>query len=304
MRLGFVTAILPDLDFQQVLDFAAAEQFDCVEPMCWPPGGKDRKFGGVTHLDVTDFTQPAADDILRQCADAGVTISALGYYPNPLSGDDQEAEFARQHLRRVIRAAPLLHVQTVNTFIGADHRLPHEANFARFVQVWPDLVRFAEDHGVRIAIENCPMLFTLDEWPAGKNLAISPEIWQRMFEAIPSDHFGLNYDPSHMILQMMDYVEPIYEFRDRLFHIHAKDMAIDRARLNRRGILGLGWSVPKIPGHGEVDWRRFVSALRDVGYQGPVSIEIEDDEFLGPLEKRKQSLRLSRDVLRPLVGSP
>ena len=211
---------------------------------------------------------------------------------------------ARRHraFAQVIRAARLLGLNNVNTFIGADHRRNVDENFAAFMRTWPDLIRYAEDHNMAIGIENCPMLFSWDEWPAGKNLAYSPAVWRRMFEAIPSKHFGLNYDPSHMILQMMDYLRPIYEFRDRIFHTHAKDMKIDRQKLDDRGILGLGWSTPKIPGLGSIDWAAWISALTDVGFHGHVAIEVEDDSFRDSLEARKQSLRISRNVLRPLIG--
>jgi sugar phosphate isomerase/epimerase len=164
------------------------------------------------------------------------------------------------------------------------------------------LIRFAEDHDIRIGIENCPMLFSQDEWPAGKNLAYSPAIWRRMFEAIPSKNFGLNFDPSHFVFQMMDYVAPIFEFRDRLFHTHAKDMKIERDRLDARGIFAMGWSTPKVPGLGDIDWSAWISALTDVGYRGPVCVEVEDDAFHDSLESRKRSLRISRNVLRPLIG--
>jgi len=302
MQLGFVTAILPELPFSDVLQFAAAEDYDCVEVMCWPVGKAERKYAGVTHIDVTDFSRTKADDVHALCDEHGVAISALGYYPNILAADAEESRRSIEHLKRVIVASELLGLRTANTFIGADPKLPAEDNLQRFAQVWPDIVRFAEDHGVRLGIENCPMLFTRDEWPSGKNLAYSPAIWRRMFETIPSDSLGLNYDPSHMIWQMMDYIEPIYEFGHKLFHAHAKDMKIDRRKLDAGGILSLGWSVPKIPGLGEVDWNRFVSALSDVGYDGPICVEVEDAAFAPGLEARKTSLRISRNVLRPLVG--
>ena len=302
MQLGFVTAILPDLSFEEVLKFAAAEQFDCVEVMCWPVGKAERKFAGVTHIDVTDFTQAAADDVRALCDKHGVSLSGLGYYPTILSADAEEGRVATAHLKKVIAAARLLGLSNTNTFIGADHRRNADENFDLFRKVWPDLIKFAEDHDQKIGIENCPMLFTWDEWPAGKNLAYSPFVWRRMFEAIPSRHFGLNYDPSHMILQMMDYLQPIYDFRDRLFHTHAKDMKIDRQKLDDRGIHGLGWSTPKIPGLGAINWAAWISSLTDVGYRGPVCIEVEDDSFRDTLDARKQSLRISRNVLRPLLG--
>lgn len=301
MQLGFVTAILPELSLEEVLRFASEESYDCVEAMCWPAGKAQRRYAGVTHVDVVDLTQTKADDVNALCDQYGVVISGLGYYPNLLSGDAEESRVSLEHLKRVIAAAPRLGLKNVNTFIGADHRLPLERNFDRFKETWPEIIRFAEDCDVYLGIENCPMLFSSDEWPSGKNLAYSPRIWRRMFEEIPSDHFGLNYDPSHMIWQMMDYLAPIHEFRHKLFHTHAKDMKIEQSRLNDEGILALGWSTPKIPGLGDVNWNRFLSALTDAGYDGPVCVEVEDRAFEQTLELRKKSLRISRNVLRPLI---
>jgi sugar phosphate isomerase/epimerase len=319
MQLGFVTAILNDLSFEEVLRFASDEGFDCVEVMCWPVGKAERKYAGVTHVDVTNFTAAAADDVLALCDKHRVAISALGYYPNILSANGEESQLAIEHLRKVIVAAQLLargnspwmrtfagktggpQGPNVNTFIGADHHQPLEHNLRRFAEVWPAIIQHAEEQGVYVGIENCPMLFTGDEWPSGKNLAYSPAIWRRMYEVIPSAQFGLNYDPSHLVWMMMDYLQPIREFASRLFHVHAKDMKIERDKLNQRGILALGWSTPKIPGLGDVDWPRFVSALTDAGYDGPVCIEVEDDAFRRHLEDRQRSLRIARDVLRPMV---
>ncbi len=304
MQLGFVTAIFPDLTFEEVLQFAAQEQFDCVEVMCWPPGKADRKFGGVCHIDVTDFSSSQAEQVHALCRKHNVAISGLGYYPNILSADAEEAQVARDHLRAVMDAARVLGLRNVNTFIGNDHTAPLETNFENFRQVWPELVAYAERQDLLLGIENCPMLFTLDEWPSGKNMARSPDVWRKMFEAIPSAHFGLNYDPSHLVMQMMDYVRPLFEFSDKLFHLHAKDMKIERERLGNLGILAPnpGWSTPKIPGLGDVRWDRFISALTDVGYDGPICVEVEDDAFFQDLDARKRSLRISRNVLRPLLG--
>ncbi|OHB79671.1 MAG: AP endonuclease [Planctomycetes bacterium RBG_16_64_10] len=301
MQLGFVSAILNDLSLAQVLQFAADEDYDCVEVMCWPKGRAERKFAGVTHIDVVDFTQARSDDTRALCEQYGVKLSGLGYYPNPLSGDADEARVARDHLRRVMDAAARLGLDTVNTFIGADHTQPMEVNFSQFATVWPDLIAYAEQRQVRIGIENCPMLFSSDEWPFGKNLARSPEVWRRMFATIPSDHFGLNYDPSHMVLQMMDYVAPIHEFRTRLFHTHAKDMKIEHDALDSQGVLALNWTTPKIPGLGDIDWHRWISALTDAGYDGPVCVEVEDEAFMPDLVARKKSLRIAHNVLRPLL---
>jgi len=272
--------------------------------MSWPVGKAERKFAGVTHVDVTDFSQARADDVNALCAKHSVSLSALGYYPNLLDPDAETAAVALEHLKRVITATPLLGLNTVNTFAGRNWKLSVEDNWPRFLEVWRSLVNFAEDHGVRIGIENCPMLFTKDEWPGGKNLATSPAIWRRMFAEIPSANFGLNYDPSHFALQFMDPVSPLREFRGKLFHLHAKDVKIDRERLNEVGAFAepLKWHQPRIPGYGEIDWARFMGALMETGYDGPVCIEVEDDTFGKTLAGRQAALRVARNVLRPYFG--
>jgi sugar phosphate isomerase/epimerase len=304
MILGFVSAILPDLPLEAVLRFAADEGFDCVELMCWPPGKAERRYGGVTHLDVTEFGPAEAEQVQKVAAAAGVQISGLGYYPNPLAPDREEAQVAADHLRKLILASERLGLGLVNTFVGRDPAKSVAANWPRFLEVWRPLVRFAEDHGVKIAIENCPMLFTEDEWPGGKNLAVSPAVWRRMFEEIPSPMFGLNYDPSHLVWQQMDPALPIREFADRIFHVHAKDVRVGRERLNQVGILAppLEYHTPKLPGLGEVDWPAFFAALTDGGYTGAVCIEVEDRAYEGSLEARKRALVQSGRFLRSFVS--
>lgn len=302
MQLGFVSAIFGDLSFEEVLQHAADIGYDCVEVMCWPPGGPDRKYGGVMHLDVTEFTQAQADDTNALCERYGVKISALGYYSIPLSSDKEQAEASRAHLPKVIDAAKLLGLTTVNSFIGANHLLNLEENFKLFEQVWPELIRYAEGQGIRIGIENCPMLFP-HTWPFGLNMARTPSIWRRMFEIIPSASFGLNYDPSHLRMQLIDPIAPIYEFGSRIFHAHAKDMRIDQHKLDDVGSLvpPMERSTAKVPGLGDIDWGKWIGALSDVGYDGPVCVEVEDEAFEGSIERRKQSLQISYNVLRPLV---
>ena len=299
MKLGFVTAILPELSFEEVLRFAKAEGFSSVEVMCWPPGKAERRYAGVTHIDVTTLDKDGIKRIQDLTASTGVAISGLGYYPNPLVADADEAKVYVDHLHRLIDASADLGVNVVNSFIGRDPKSSFEANFPRFVATWTPLIRHASDRGVRVGIENCPMLFTPDEWPGGKNLATTPAIWRKMFEAIPSPNFGLNYDPSHMILQHMDYVGPMYEFKDRLVHVHAKDARIDRKRLDEHGVFSYPnlWHTPKIPGQGDVNWGKFFGALAETGYDGHVAIEVEDRAFEGSLEKRKESLIVSRRYL-------
>lgn len=303
MQLGFVTAILGDLPFEQVLKCAGQIGYDCVEVMCWPPGIVDREYGGVAHLDCTEFSQAQADDARALCEKHRVAISALGYYPNPLSHDDEEAQLARVHLRKVIDAAAKLGLPGVNTFIGANHKLPLDDNLHLFEKVWPEIVNYAENSNIRIGIENCPMLVK-ESWPFGWNLARTPAIWRRMFEVIPSPFFGLNYDPSHLRMQLMDPIAPIREFGQRIFHSHAKDMRIDKEKLDRLGslVLPMDRSSAKIPGLGDVNWGKYIGALADAGFDGPVCVEVEDQAFEGSVERRRKSLEISYRVLRPLIA--
>jgi len=302
MQLGFVTAILPDLPLEEVLRFAAGEGFECVEVMCWPKGKAERRYAGVTHLDVVGFTKTAAEDIRALLAKHKVGISGLGYYPNPLVADAGERKVYGDHIKSVIDAAALLGLGVVNTFVGRDPAKTIDQNWPVFRSVWPDLIRHAAGKGIRVGIENCPMIFSDDEWPGGKNLAVSPAVWRRMFAEIPDAHWGLNFDPSHMIWQMMDYVKPLYEFADRLVHIHAKDVRIDRDRLDEVGVMGLKWHTPKLPGLGDVNWGRFFAALTDVGYKGAVCIEAEDRAYEGTLADRKRCLVQSGRFLRQYVS--
>jgi len=303
MQLGFASAILPDLDRNEVLAFAREGNFTCVELMCWPKGAAERRYAGVTHIEVETVDDEAAKRIRDETASAGVRISGLGYYPNALSPDPAEAEAAVAHIQKVIEASARLGVGLVNTFVGRDWTKSVDENWPRFLDTWRPLIAFAEERGVRVAIENCPMLFSRDEWPGGKNLAHSPAVWRRMFEDIPSPSFGLNFDPSHLVWQGLDIPSAIREFGSRIFHTHAKDARIDRHKLADVGILAfpLQFHTPKLPGLGDVDWGAFFSALTDTGYDGPVCIEVEDRAYEGSLETRKASLRQSADFLRQFV---
>ncbi|MEQ8791906.1 MAG: sugar phosphate isomerase/epimerase [Pirellulaceae bacterium] len=300
MKLGFVSAILPDLSLDEVLSVAAEADFDCVEVMCWPVSKAERRYAGITHIDVTDFDEAAAGRVREVVDKTGVEISGLGYYPNPLSPNREEGEQAAAHIRKVMSAAALLGVGRMNTFVGRDWTKSVEDNWPRFLEVWRPLIAHADQCGVKVGIENCPMLFTDDEWPGGKNLATTPAIWRRMFADIPSPNFGLNYDPSHMVWQQMDYLRPIETFIDRIHHAHAKDVRLDRHRLDEVGILAtpLQYHTPKLPGLGEVDWGKYFSVLADAGYRGPVCVEVEDRAYEGSLESRKAALWQSAKYLR------
>lgn len=303
MQLGFVSAILPDLNLEEVFAFAAETGYDCVELMCWPKGKAERRYAGVTHVDATDFSAKEAETIDALARSYGVSISGLGYYPNPLVADREEGQVYIDHIKKVVRAAALLGVHQMNTFIGRDYTKSVEGNWPRFLEVWTDIIGYAESQKVRVGIENCPMLFTYDEWPGGKNLGTTPAIWRKMYEAIPSENFGLNYDPSHMIWQHMDYLAPMRNFAHKLFHVHAKDVRIDYHKLNEVGIMAPPneWHSPKLPGLGDVDWGKFFSTLTSTGYDGPVCVEVEDRAYEGSLERRKASLRQSYTYLRQFV---
>ena len=303
MKLGFVSAIVPEMSLEDVFELAAEENYSCVELMCWPMGKVSRRYAGVTHLDVVNFKKSDVARVTDIMAATDVEISGLGYYPNPLTPNPEEAKVYIGHIRKVIDAAGLLGVDVVNTFIGRDWTKYVDGIWPRFREVWHPLVKYAEDRGVKIGIENCPMFFSNDEWPSGKNMAHSPAIWQRMFEDIDSANFGLNYDPSHLVWQQIDIVKPLYKFADRIFHVHAKDARVDIDRLNDVGVLATPsqYHTPKLPGLGDVNWSKFFAGLNDIGYTGPVCVEVEDRAYEGTLERRKQSLRLSRQYLHQFI---
>ncbi len=303
MKLGFVSAILPELSVEDVFRFAHSAGYDCVELMCWPIGKATRRYAGVTHVDVQSLTPERAQDINVLSDKYSVAISALGYYPNPLCPDPAEAKVYIAQIKRMIKAARLLGLNTVNTFVGRDWTKSVDDNWVKLLEVWKPLVTFAETCGVRIGIENCPMYFTGDEWPAGKNIAHSPAIWRRLFADLDSDHIGLNYDPSHMIWQRMDYVKPIRNFASRMFHVHAKDVRLDRERLDEVGILATPneYHTPKLPGLGDVNWGKFFSVLTDTGYNGPVCVEVEDRAYEKTLGARKAALVQSATYLRQFI---
>ncbi len=303
MQLGFVSAIVPDLTLEEVFSTAAEIGYDCVEVMCWPMGKATRRYAGITHIDVASLDDAAVEQIHALQEKYGVSISGLGYYPNALSGDQAEADAAAAHIKAVIAATSKLGLTRMNTFIGRDWTKSVDDNWPRFLETWRPIIKHAEDHGVNVGIENCPMLFTADEWPGGKNLASSPAIWRRMFEDIPSDHFGLNYDPSHMIFQHMDYLKPMRDFASRLFHVHAKDVRVDQHRLDDVGILAFpnDYHTPKLPGMGGVNWGDFFSTLTSIGYQGPVCVEVEDRAYEGSVESCKKALVQSHTFLRNYI---
>jgi sugar phosphate isomerase/epimerase len=307
MKLGLLTAAFPATPLGEVADWAAGNGFAMLEIACWPrQDGPSRRYAGVSHIDCANLTDDGAKDIVGDLADRGVEISALGYYPNPLAPDLDHRADVVGHLRAVIAAAAKLGVPVVNTFIGRDKDTTIEDNLTAFDAVWPDLLRHAADHGVKIAIENCPMIFSNDEWPGGNNLMHAPATWREVFERadkVSDGTLGLNLDPSHLVWQMIDYERVVREFGSRLYHVHAKDMEIDRDGLYERGVLsaGMGWQVPRLPGLGEIRWDRFIAALYKTGYDYAVVVEHEDRGFEGTDDKVKAGFRIARDAVSPYI---
>ena len=303
MKLGLVSAILPDATFEEVVDYAASVGFTCLEVCCWPKGKAARRYAGVTHIDLEGLTDEKMKYYVDYAAERGVAISSLGYYPNPLSCDAQEAQVAVEHIMALIDVSAKMGVNMVTTFIGKDKTKSVEENLELYVKTWTPIVRRAEERGVRIAIENCPMYYTKDEWPGGNNLASTPYIWRKMFELIPTNNLGLNFDPSHPYLLGASYTKPLYEFKDRIFHVHFKDIKIYEDKVDEYGRFSHPalWHSPKLPGMGGVDFAAFCSALNDIGYQGHACIEVEDRAYEGCVADVKAGIEQSYRYMRGLL---
>jgi sugar phosphate isomerase/epimerase len=303
MKLGFLTAALPDSTLEQAAKWGAESGFQAIEIACWPREKATRRYAGVTHLDVATLDKAGAAATRKMLDGYGLTVSSLAYYPNPLHPEADHRETVIGHLKKVIEAAALLEVPVVGTFVGKDKNKTVPQNFEDYAKIWPPIVKFAKEHGIKIAIENCPMIFSFDEWPGGNNLASTPAIWRKMWEIIPDDNFGLNLDPSHLILQMIDYERVIREFGSKIFHVHAKDLHIDQEGLYNHGVLsqGMGWQIPRLPGLGDMNWSKFFAALTAARYDYVVSIEHEDRVYEGDEALVKRGFYLSRDVLKPFI---
>ncbi len=303
MKLGFVSAILADYTFEEMIDCASEMGYQCVEVACWPQGKAERRYAGVSHINVDELSDEKIAYLQAYCREKNVEISSLAYYPNTLDPDLDKRAAAVEHLKKLMVASKRMGINMVTTFIGRDQTKTVEENLEIFEQVWKPLIALAEENQVKVAIENCPMLFDAGQWPGGQNLATTPKIWREMFSRIPSDYFGLNYDPSHFVWQQIDYLKPLYEFKDKIFHVHYKDIKLYPDRLNDVGVMGypLEYMAPKLPGLGDVDWGAYVSALRDIGYDGYTCVEVEDRAFEGSQEDVKKSLLLSKRYMEQFV---
>ncbi len=301
--LGFVSAIFPEKSFEEVIDFASENDFQCVEIMCWPKGKAERRYAGVTHIDVDELDEKKVNYITSYLKEKKVYISALGYYPNPLDADLDKRHTYLSHIKKIIAAAQQLSIPVINTFIGRNQNENLEVNYKLFEENWLPIIRFAENCNIKIGIENCPMFFTNDEWPNGKNMAISPPIWDRLFSIAKSKNLGLNYDPSHAIWQQMDYVSHIKNYGKKLFHVHLKDAQLHYEKLEKVGILAtpLEYHTPKLPGRGDVDWSLFLLELNMTDYEGPVVIEFEDKEFEKSEEEIKIGLLTTKNYINQFI---
>jgi len=303
MRLGFLTAPFAETPLMDVADWAAANDFDSLEIACWPAsGGVKRRYAGTSHIDVAQLSDSQAQDTRAEIEGKGLVISGLGFYPNPLHPDPAVREPAIAHIKLVIEACSKMGVPFMNTFMGGDSKKNLDENWAEALRVWPDIVKHAQDNGVRLTIENCPMIFSFDEWPGGNNIAWSPMIWRRIIETWGGT-IGLNYDPSHLVWLMIDQGRFIREFGPHIFHFQAKDVQIDRDGLYERGSMssGIGWQIPRLPGLGDAPWAEIFSNLYRVGYDGDCIIEHEDRRFEGTDALVKRGFILARNILRPYI---
>ncbi len=303
MKLGIVSAIYDGFTFEEMIDHASACGYECVEVACWPQGKAERRYAGVSHIDVDNTSEEYLSYIKDYCAGKNITISSLAFYPNTMDGDLTKRAANIDHLKKVIHMSALLGVNMVTTFIGRDQTKSVEENLELVQELWPPIIRQAEEEGVKIAIENCPMLFGKEQWPGGQNLFTTPKLWREIFRILPSDNLGINYDPSHFVWQHIDYVKPIYEFADKIFHVHFKDIKLFHDKLDDVGIMAypLEFMSPKLPGLGDVNWGRYVSALTDIGYDGCACVEVEDKAFEGSREKILDSVILSYRYMRQFV---
>lgn len=303
MKVGLVSAILDWMPFEEMIDTISSLGYECVEVACWPNGKAERRYAGVSHIDVDELDDAKVEYILNYCRERNVEISSLAFYPNTMDANLEKRAANIEHLKKVILASEKLGIGMVTSFIGRDEKKSVEENLKLFQEIWPDLIHFAEEHKVKVAIENCPMLFDETQWPGGQNLMTTPKLWRKLFELIPSDYFGLNYDPSHFVWQMMDYIKPIYEFKDKIFHVHYKDIKLFQERLDEVGTMAypLEYMAPKIPGLGDVDWAKYVSALTDIGYKGYTCVEVEDRSFEDSHEDVIRSLKLSKRYIDQFV---
>jgi len=305
VKLGMLTACMPERSLEDVAKWAGEHGFETLELAAWPRIG-DRPFT-ASHISAESFDDAEADRVRSALADNGLELSALAYYDNNLLPDLAQREAILDHLRACIDAAQTLGCPAVGTFIGRDPARSVAENLREAEKVFPPLVDYAGERGVKLMIENCVMEgWHPDGYPG--NLAYSPELWEWMFGL----GLYLNFDPSHLLWLGIDPVEALKPYVDRVAHAHAKDAETFSAERNRYGFFGrmstreddpwdMGWWRYRIPGLGDVDWRRYVDTLYEGGFDGVLSVEHEDPVWGGAPERVEQGLEIAHRNLRPLV---
>ncbi|GAA2060820.1 sugar phosphate isomerase/epimerase [Catenulispora yoronensis] len=304
MKLGFLTACLPQLPLADIAAWASENDYQALEVAVWPKvGGRDFE---ASHIDVAHFDDAQADDVRALFDKHGLALSSLAYYENNLHPDVERREEIAAHLLHAVDAAARLGVETVGTFIGRHPGLSVKENAELAERTFPRLVDYAGERGVKIIIENCVMEgWHPDGYPG--NIAYSPELWEWMF----SLGLYLNYDPSHLLWIGIDPVTALKPYVDRIPHAQAKDTQLDPAARDRYGFFGKtlsrehpwdeGWWRYRVPGLGQVDWNGVVDALYEGGFTGVLSVEHEDPVWGGTEEKVKQGLRIAHRTLSPLI---
>lgn len=306
MHLGFLTVCLGNMELKDKAKWASENGFKSLEIACWPQVNS-RDYSSCD-IDVETLTEEKAEEIKKYMKDYGLSISSLAYYDNNLDPDSEKRAYINNHTKKCIDAAVMLGTSMVGTFIGRDPNKNLKENFDEFEKVFGDIVDYAERKGIKIIIENCPMEGWQKEGLPG-TISFTPELWEEMFRRIPSMNFGLNLDPSHLLFQLIDYVKVVPAFKDRIFHVHAKDAEIFNDKLEWYGVFNrqfpkkgeTGYWRFRMPGLGQVDWNKFIKALKDVGYDGVISIEHEDPLYEGSEEKVKEGLKLGYDHLKQFI---
>jgi sugar phosphate isomerase/epimerase len=305
MKLGLLTSSMPERSLEEVAAWAGANGYEALELAAWPHLG-DRPFT-ASHVKADAFDEAEAERVRRALDEHGLVLSALAYYDNNLSPDAAEREAYHAHLRACIDAAAAFGGVPVGTFIGRDPGRSVAENLREAERVFPPLVEYAGERGVRLMIENCVMEgWHPDGYPG--NLAYSPELWEWMFEL----GLYLNFDPSHLLWLGIDPVEALRPYVDRVAHAHAKDAETFPVARKRYGFFGrtstreedpwdMGWWRYRIPGLGQVDFRRYVDTLYEGGFDGVLSVEHEDPVWGGTPELVDAGLRIAHNNLRGLV---
>lgn len=277
MHIGFLTNCLRNRSLPEIIAWAGANGFSALELASWPRESN----AADPSLDVVGLDQHGADELNALARQHNVTFSCLTYCPNTLDRDPAKREANIRHLHRVIDAARMLGVNTISTFVGRDETKKQSQNLAEMTRVFAPLLDYAGARNIRIGIENCPMPGWQFEGLAG-NVAYAPSIWDDMFSLLPHRNFGLNLDPSHLVWLGVNYYEIVPKYASRIFHTHAKDTEIFPDKRAYATILNAGWDGwwrYRLPGKGEIDWKRWASVLRASGYDGVLSIEHEDPEY-------------------------